>query len=57
MPCLPCLAIPVAALGGGAALSAKNRTVIAVSVLLVLAAVAAFIYYRYGAGACTSCRF
>ena len=56
MPCLPCLALPVAALSGGAAISSTNKMIIGVSLVITIAAIVWFIYYKYGAGECVECK-
>jgi hypothetical protein len=56
MPCLPCLALPVAALSGGAAMSSTNKIIIAVSVVVTVLATLWFLYYTYGSGKCAECK-
>lgn len=47
MPCLPCLALPLAAVGGGSALSAHSGKIYVWSLVATLVSLLVFIYFKY----------
>lgn len=56
MPCLPCLALPLAAVGGGSALAAHSDKIYIASLVATLVLLVGYIYFRYYRK-CTTCLY
>jgi hypothetical protein len=55
MPCLPCLALPLAAVGGGSSLATHSYKVFVASLAITIAALSVYYYYTYHKK-CATCR-
>lgn len=55
MPCLPCLALPIAAVGGSSAFVAHSYKIFIATTVATIAALAIYYYYAY-MKPCASCK-